>query len=418
MKKIEDSNVEFEDVLKPLVNAMKVPQFRNACLVLFINKNFLNLSKDFGQIGIISCYGPQENIEGTIEFLKSNTQTELALEVQKAYPEIRKFIDPIISATMGIFSVESESEKESLFVAKFIEKLESEEKMDKLLNSLMPYIGNSIKPISELFVANLYELYFEKYKNINFIIPNIGENVALLRKLNVLTPFLGISICSTCMNYEFKFSKSIIINENCPKCGSLWSILTIDEFTPSFSKLKKENNDLPVFISAYLKSNQLTPTKIFPNAIIKIDDKKFEFDVLIKETSTGIECKCYENPLIISDNSVKSEVGKINKQIRNYKELGLKKIILITNLSYQNAEKFENEIRNGLSDIIPTSIELEVLGLDLEYLYSFLEEEANKISEISSKNIEKDITKRIQKVNQTKDVLLSHDIDEDESEND
>ena len=36
MKRIEDSNVEFEDVLKPLVNAMKVPQFRNACLVLFI----------------------------------------------------------------------------------------------------------------------------------------------------------------------------------------------------------------------------------------------------------------------------------------------------------------------------------------------------------------------------------------------
>ena len=413
MNKIEDSNVEFEDVLKPLVNAMKVPQFRNACLVLFINKNFLNLSKDFGQIGIISCYGPQENIEGTIEFLKSNTQTELALEVQKAFPEIRKFIDPIISATMGIFSVESESEKESLFVAKFIEKLESEEKIEKLLNSLMPYIGNSIKPISELFVANLYELYFERYKNINFITPNIGENVALLRKLNVLTPFLSISICSTCMNYEFKFSKSITINENCPKCGSLWSILTIDEFTPSFSKLKKENNDLPVFISAYLKSNQFTPTKIFPNAKIKIGDKKNEFDVLIEETSTGIECKCYENPLIMSDNSIKSEVGKINKQIRNYKELGLKKIVLIINLSSQNVEKFEIEIKNGLNDIIPTSIELEVLGLDLEDLYDFLEEEAKKISEISSKNIEKEFTKRIQKVNQTKDVLLLHDNDED-----
>ena len=413
MNKIEDSNVEFEDVLKPLVNAMKVPQFRNACLVLFINKNFLNLSKDFGQIGIISCYGPQENIEGTIEFLKSNTQTELALEVQKAFPEIRKFIDPIISATMGIFSVESESEKESLFVAKFIEKLESEEKIEKLLNSLMPYIGNSIKPISELFVANLYELYFERHKNINFTIPNVGENVALLRKLNVLTPFLCISICSTCMNYEFKFSKSININENCPKCGSLWSILTIDEFTPSFSKLKKENNDLPVFISAYLKSNQFTPTKIFPNAKIKIGDKKNEFDVLIEETSTGIECKCYENPLIMSDNSIKSEVGKINKQIRNYKELGLKKIVLITNLSSQNVEKFEIEIKNGLNDIIPTSIELEVLGLDLEDLYDFLEEEAKKISEISSKNIEKEFTKRIQKVNQTKDVLLLHDNDED-----
>lgn len=277
----------------------------------------------------------------------------------------------------------------------------------------MPYIGNSIKPISELFVANLYELYFERYKNINFITPNIGENVALLRKLTVLTPFLGISICSTCMNYEFKFSKSIIINENCPKCGSLWSILTIDEFTPSFSKLKKENNDLPVFISAYLKSNQFKPTKIFPNAKIKIGDKKNEFDVLIEETSTGIECKCYENPLIMSDNSIKSEVGKINKQIRNYKELGLKKIVLITNLSYQNVVKFENEIKNGLNDIIPTSIELEVLGLDLEDLYDFLEEEAKKISEISSKNIEKEFAKRIQKVNQTKDVLLSHDIDED-----
>ena len=198
----------------------------------------------------------------------------------------------------------------------------------------------------------------------------------------------------------------------------MWSILTVDEFTPSFSTLKKENNDLPVFISAYLKSNQFKPTKIFPNAKIKIGDKKFEFDVLIKETSTGIECKCYENPLIISDNSIKSEVGKINKQIRNYKKLGLKKIVLITNLSCQNAEKFETEIKNGLSDIIPTSIELEVLGLDLENLYYFLEEEANKISKISSKDIEKEITKRIQKVNQTKDVLLLHDIDEDESEND
>ena len=417
MKIDKDSNVEFEDALKPLVNAMKVPQFRNACLVLFINKNFLRLSKDFDHIGIISCYGPQENIEGTIELIKSNTKTELALEVQKAFPEIRKFIDPIISATMGIFSVEKESEKESLFVAKFIEKLESEEKMETLLNSLMPYIGNSIKPISELFVANLYELYVERYKNVNFIIPNIEENVDLLRKLDVLTPFLCISVCSTCMNYEFKFSKSITINENCPKCGSLWSILTIDEFTPSFSTLKKENNDLPVFISAYLKSNQLTPTKIFPNAIVKIDDKKCEFDVLIEETYTGIECKCYENPLNISDNSIKSKVGNINKQIRNYKDFGLKKIVLITNLSCQNAEKFKNEIKNELSDIIPTSIELEVLGLDLEDLHNFLENEANIISEISSKNIEIEITNRIQK-NNTKDDMLSHDIDEDESEND
>ena len=59
--------------------------------------------------------------------------------------------------------------------------------------------------------------------------------------------------------------------------------------------------------------------------------------------------------------------------------------ILGPNLS----EFFEIEIKNGLNDIIPTSIELEVLGLDLEDLYDFLEEEAKKMV-IESTNIEPD----------------------------
>lgn len=116
--------------------------------------------------------------------------------------------------------------------------------------------------------------------------------------------------------------------------------------------------------------------------------------------SQKIRCKCYENPLIISDNSIKSEAGNLEKQIRNYHEIGMKRIIVLTNFSSSGITKLEQEIKNRMNDIIPSSIELKVLGIDIEVLQNFLDEESRKISEINQKKIEKELVDRIQKVNQ------------------
>lgn len=126
------SNADFESAVKPFIIAMSVPEYRKACRILFVNKNLLTLSEEFGQIGIISCCGPQDDIKKITDLIISDSKTELALEFQKVFPELKRFIDPIISATVGVISVESESEKQSLFVAKIIEKFESENKMQVL----------------------------------------------------------------------------------------------------------------------------------------------------------------------------------------------------------------------------------------------------------------------------------------------
>ena len=401
--KVNKSNIEFEPTVKPFVTAMSVPAYREICRILFLNGNLLHFSREFGQIGVVSCFGPQDRLDEAVNFILSNAQSELLSTAQSAYSDLYKiFIEPVIFASIGIISVENESERQSLFIAKLIEKLGPEENIQGLLKPLMPYLGAGIKPLSELLVAVLYKFYYRKFQYLQLIVPNLNRVVESLRKFGVLTPFISISICAKCINYEFVFSKSLNINGNCPKCGCPWTVLTIDNFSPLFETLKKGNKDLPVFISSYLRSSQFFPIGVYPNADIEIPGQRIEVDVLIEETSTGVECKCYEDPLIISDNMIKSKAGDLCSQVENYLKAGIKRIFIITNLNSLNAvERLEQEIKSKLNINGVIFDEIKCLSSDIENLKKFLDEEAQKISAIRMGNITQELIARIQKQNHT-----------------
>ena len=397
--KIVASNTVYEDAVKPLVTAMKVPEYREACRILFVNCNLLTFSKELGQLGVVSCSGPQTRIKETLAVISSDSQTGLAVTARQALPRLYgTIVDTAALSAPQMASAESEADREAAFVSAFMQRVASGKKAEEFMKPLMPYIGSGIKPFGELLVASLHRFYYDRFQNLRRVFADVTEVTQLLRRLGVLAPFLTISLCPECINYEFSFSRRVSITHNCPRCGLPWSVLAVDEFSPSFSYLKSRNKDLPVFISAYLKSNTYDPLSVLPNVEIVVGKKKIEVDVLVKETATGIECKCYEDPLVVSDNTIKSMAGELAKQIRDYARIGLERVVVITNLATgENTPRLAKEISTKLAGTLGREVRLEVLGSDMTQMHEFLEKESRKTSEAVHQNILTQLAARIEK---------------------
>ena len=108
---------------------------------------------------------------------------------------------------------------------------------------------------------------------------------------------------------------------------------------------------MPVFISAYLKSKSVLPIRVFPNVEVDLEPGKAEIDVLIEETSTGMECKCYTNNIAVAETTISSEAGKIRQQTENYVASGLTRVIIITNYCDANTMKLRTRLTEELKQI-------------------------------------------------------------------
>ena len=75
--------------------------------------------------------------------------------------------------------------------------------------------------------------------------------------------------------------------------------------------------------------------KILPKAVVKSDDGvKFDVDVYIPEFSISIEYKVFEDPFApMTQSRLDSVVGRIMWQIRNYFKIGIKRVIIVINLT-------------------------------------------------------------------------------------
>ncbi len=378
--------------------AIKVPRLCDACRILFVSGESLVLSAELEQTGIVALKVVEEgNVEGA-DLLISQSQLQLLKIGQEALPRLlRTFYDPISEAAVSVASTQNEEERQSIFVAKIVEKVKSQEKTKEFSKSFTPYIGAGIKPFAELLVGGLYKFYYERHKTQRQLITEFNETVTSLKRVGLLAPFLSLALCPACNNYELAFSRSVRFSHSCAQCGSDWPVLTINEFPQAFAALKRKNRDLPIFISAYLKSKSPLPVEVFPNAEFDLEGgKKLEADVFIPDTGTGIECKCYANNIAVSDTTINSEAGKIKQQTQNYLALGINRILVITNYSEVDAGKLNARLREQLRDVGSLE-ELKVASADMTKFVKLLDEEAARLGNAVNRRWQQELEHRLAK---------------------
>lgn len=398
MKKPVKSDTEFENAVEPLVAAIKAPKLWDACRILFVSGESLMLSAELEQIGIVGLEVAEEgNVEGA-DFLISQSQLQLVKIGQEVLPKLLyTFHEPISEAAVGMASIQNDEERQSIFAAKIMAKVKSQEKTSELSKSFTRYIGAAIKPFGELLVGGLYKFYYERHNTQRQLITEFSETVTSLKRVGLLAPFLSLALCPACNNYELAFSRSVKFSRSCTQCGSDWPVLIINEFPQPFATLKRLNRDLPVFISAYLRSKSPLPVEVFPNAEFDLEGgKKVEADVFIPGTATGIECKCYANNIAVSDAAINSEAGKIKQQIENYLRLGLTRILVFTNYNEIDAGKLNARLREQLTDVRGLE-ELKVASADITKFVKLLDEEAVRLSDAVDRRWQRELEHRLEK---------------------
>ena len=415
MKEPIRSNIDLEAGVKPLVAALKVPKLADACKILFVNGDTLSLSVPLGQIGIITLQGSKTpNTEGA-DLLISETQMQLFDIGKHILPQlIHTFGDSIVSASVEVASLQSEKERQSIITAKVVEKVNSNSAKE-FYKQITPYIGDAIKPVSELLVGVFYKFFYEKHAGQHQAIYGFEDVWVAMKRLGLLSPYLSLALCPSCNNYELVFSRSARFTPACTECGTIWPVLTINELTPEFATLKMKNCDLPVFISAYLRSKSPFDVNVFPNAEFNLDIGNIEIDVFIPDTLTGIECKCYTNNIAVTDLTISSKAGEIKQQIQNYLSLGLKRIILVTNYNEADTNKLRISLKERLEGM-PGLKEWKVLGNDLYAFTKFLDEESDRLSQVMGKSIRQEFDHRITKQLAQKNVKRNRKTSKPDSE--
>jgi hypothetical protein len=177
-----------------------------------------------------------------------------------------------------------------------------------------------------------------------------------LKKLGIIEPKIRISICPSCMNNELVISNYLSTNDICPKCGNVWSSGILCLFGEQFGEIKSMNNDLPLFISTYLK-HQIDlgvfgeKVQIFPNAVLRVKEKEVEIDVYIPKYKIGIECKNYLTSALPDTTSrIQSLAGQFRTQIMNYQLAGIEQIFIIANLPIKTFERVSKQISEEFND--------------------------------------------------------------------
>lgn len=394
MKDPVRSDASLESAVKPLIAALKVKGLSEACRILFISGDTLALSSPLGQIGMVGVEGDGgRNVEGA-DLLVSESEIELARIGKNVIPPIiQRFSDTIASASVDVTTIENDEQRQSIVTARIMERARSEDSI-QLFRQLAPYLGGGIKPVSEILVGLLYKFLYGKYEDQRQRIPWSEEMIATMGRLGLTAPFLGIALCSSCNNYELAFSRSVRVMPNCPKCGSPWRVLVLNEFTQDFASLKVRNADLPVFVSAYLKSKLPVPVQVYADAEFVVDGERVEVDVYIPDTATGVECKCYSNCIAVPDSTISSEAGKTKKQIENYLRLGLTRIVVVTNYNERDTNKLRISLKERLRNLKGMT-ELVVLGNDLDAFVRFLDQESARVEQAWNARLQQEFDHRV-----------------------
>ncbi|MBL8921730.1 MAG: hypothetical protein JNJ54_22915 [Myxococcaceae bacterium] len=122
--------------------------------------------------------------------------------------------------------------------------------------------------------------------------------------------------------------------------------LDVLRLDPALSALRAgEDRALPLFIAEFINHRLLGSPAAFACARYGNSDAP-EFDVLVPEAKVGVEVKLFQGSNAKLVENLKAAAKKLaEKQLPAYRDLGCKKVLLVTNLDEGRAEAFLGEVR-------------------------------------------------------------------------
>ena len=391
MPEIVKDSSSLETAITPFIDAANTKSWKHALNIFYLNGAVVEIPEGTGTPCLISQKGSIEGIEESIDLLVGKSQTKL---LPIAIDFIRPLILKLFKATKGNSTENADGSKISTIdLTKMITNLMPE--LERLQETTPKLFLRGAFSISDLIAAGLFKTLTEMRTNqtsCGIKEADYERMVNALSRLDIIQPILQVSICPKCANYMLTVSTCPPSNTTCPKCGESWATQTIYMFKGQLSKIKAENQDLPLFISSYLKQKTSISTlfgeiRIYPNAQVETqttttNKETVEIDVYLPDFKIGIECKTQTDPTTpMTKDRLGGMTGDIiNKHIKKYVNAGIENIFIVTNLPQTQAQKIETALKTSTKDQHIDLKTLQVIPGNIETLLQFLNKLANKIT--------------------------------------
>lgn len=397
MFEIERDFSSMEPVLKPLLEAANTQHWLDALRILYLSGHITALSEVFQLPCLVSAVGPFDEVEHSIDLLKGKANVALM-------PLLKEAMRMFLPKFMAIYQKEEfitaiNEEQQERFVMLLITEFSSE--YNKFQNEIIKLLIQGASNISDMITIGSFNTLLEirdKYIRSAFNEDEYEDMIEALLGLNLLESKLQLSLCPECANYQFMISRYPTLLDLCPKCGAEWATVTLYGLQHPYSEVKKENSDLPLFISTCLKHRMsaiapIGEVKIYPLAQIKLDNgQTFDIDVYIPKFEVGIECKVFEDAYApMTQQRLGSIVGRLTPQIKNYFDVGITKVFIITNLIESSKNNVESALKKKLIEE-GYSDNIEILSKDIIQLLEWIDEK----SKIMAKYIMDSFTKSLE----------------------
>jgi hypothetical protein len=402
MAKIEREYSSMEYAVKSLLEAANTEGWRDVLNILYLSGSVTAFSEELQLPCLVSAKGPYEKIEHSIDLLRGKAEVAITPLIK----ELAKMILPriiVILQRSKITTVIKEERQEMLGIIVATELIPELEKYQKELARI---IVQGASTLSDLIIVGVLRSLLE-IRN-NHIHSALNEDkyedmIEGLRKFGLIESRLQVSLCPECANYQFAISRYPSLIEDCPKCGTRWVTVILYSLQPPYSETKIDNSDLPLFISSYLKHKiasqaPVGEVKVFPKALIKSNETIVcDVDVYLPEFAIGVECKVFEDPFArMTQSRLGSIVGKLLPEIKKHFDIGIKSLIIVTNLSESAGNKLKTALEKALKEE-GLNQPIEVLPGNIDTLMKWINEQASKIAKQVQESINKAIEQALEK---------------------
>jgi hypothetical protein len=322
-----------DDILQRLVDAAK-SEFKQALNILFINHQLIPAFTIFpGKkiLGLVQVYGREDEALKSISLAKSKFSVRMVPMLLKDFSSVKSLFNQL------------ENELSKLrpeIVPELVNRLISSQ-----ITEPIPLVS---KNIVEGFIAFLLEYFLTiLWPKQSKSIKDTQQMIEFFVQQELMHPWLQVCVCTQCNGFELIIGSHPYNESLCPKCHIQRLRVHVYLFDEQFSRLKMNDEDLPLFISKYIRVMSASSVEAEPFKWLKPDT---EVDVHVKDTEAGIECKTFVRELTISQEDVKSKTGELIQKLERYYKVSIRRVIVATSLPEHDSERLEDSLRQGLEN--------------------------------------------------------------------
>ncbi len=383
-----------EGIVHPLVHAVGASTWRTAAKLLFVNSSILANSN--GSMLLLAKAASRP--VGTDEVMQLHSARGKAQVARMFRLFLAQFIPKMMDGYSDVFKTSEdpangEEDRKKVLAALIGDNLDNPE-----FERMFTQFASSVPDITT-FGGTMVLEWIRAKTELQHRVVGLDHQLMVdqIVKLDLAQPWLRASVCQSCLAQEVALSNFNGSSETCGKCGKPWFIGELFLLRPAFEAIKKQNQDLPLFISGYVREAALGEVEVFPEALIETPYGPVQIDVFVPQFTMGIECKVYADNYVVTGPKLQSIAGDLAKHAQRYVKAGVREYWACTNLDRSGAAEVEQALKKILKSdaLAPTS--LGVLPGDLSILIPWLDALAKRFNDKYEADLQSEMLSRANK---------------------